>query len=93
MAVKGSRLYQKAYAFHLQPKDFLSHVIYFEVSRFDRFSRKYDVAHVVVALSELQADIVELGREKLFAKDIIRNWNMVSKLNKGVYFKLRENSW
>ena len=79
--VKGSKIYQRGYTFYIKPSDFLSHMILFEVSRFDRFSRKYDVAHVIVTLSELQAELVDLCHEKFFAKDVIRNWNVVSATN------------
>lgn len=62
--------YQKTYSFSLHPSKFVSSTIYFEISRFDRFSRKYDIGYVFVALAELQAQGVDLSREAFLNKDI-----------------------
>ena len=59
--------YQKTYRFSLSASDFASHTILFEVSRFDRFSKKYDVGHVTVSLVELEVDI---RRETFFTRNI-----------------------
>jgi hypothetical protein len=59
--------YQKTYQFSLSSTDFASHKIRFEISRFDRFSKKYDVGYVTVSLVELGVDI---SRETFFTRNI-----------------------
>ena len=59
--------YQRTYKFSLSSSDFTSHTIRFEISRFDRFSKKYDVGHVTVCLAELGVDI---SRETFFTRNI-----------------------
>jgi hypothetical protein len=59
--------YQRTYKFSLCSSDFASHTIRFEISRFDRFSKKYDVGHVIVCLAELGVDI---SRETFFTRNI-----------------------
>lgn len=77
----GNTIYQRTYTFVLQPNELVLHNIQFEISRFDRFSRKYDIGYIHIALSELRAQGLDLKRESFFTKDITyANNNKVSKL-------------
>ena len=63
----NSTNYQRTYKFTLSPCDFPSCTIRFVISRFDRFSRKYDIGYVAVSLAELGVDI---SRETFFTREI-----------------------
>lgn len=59
--------YQRIYKFTLTPSEFFSHTIRFDVSRFDRFSKKYDIGFVTVPLADVKVDI---SRETFFKRNI-----------------------
>lgn len=71
MVVKHSRntIYQRTYTFVVEPSELVVHAVHFEISRYDRFSRKYDIGYVHIALSELRAQGIDLNREMFFTKD------------------------
>lgn len=60
--------YQRLYKFPLSASDFAFSTIRFEISRFDRYSRKYDIGDITVPLAGLGVDI---SHETFFTRDII----------------------
>ncbi|XP_028391515.1 uncharacterized protein LOC114516279 [Dendronephthya gigantea] len=77
-----SPTYQRLYKFPLSPGDLASYTILFEISRFDRYSKKYDIGDVTVPLAELGVDI---SHETFFTRDIIPQKNIKADTRKPGY--------
>lgn len=65
---KNGGNYKRTYTFTIASVDFFSYSIHFEISRFNRYSRKFNVGHVMVSLGELGVDIS--NREVFFVRSI-----------------------